>query len=45
MVLPLQGRSHRFKSCSAHKGFILCWSSSPCLWEITKNYWRIIFTS
>ena len=21
MVLPLQGRSHRFKSCSAHKGF------------------------
>ena len=21
MVLSLQGRSHRFKSCSAHKGF------------------------
>ena len=21
MVLPLQGRSHRFKSCSAHKSF------------------------
>ena len=20
-ALPLQGRSHRFKSCSAHKGF------------------------
>ena len=31
-ALPLQGRSHRFKSCSAHKGF-----SEINLLKILKN--------